>query len=140
MGKRWVAGMIATVAVLAPVSPVEARWNRALPREAYEALGRCETGGERGNPQHSTRSYVGAFGVARTTWAAYADAPASRAPRMSWEQQARVLDRIFFYGHEENGRYLFAAGPWGHGCYKRLEWVQALVCRHAKHAVRRWCR
>lgn len=140
MPKVWVAVMIATVAVLGPVSPAEARWNRALPRDAYVALGRCETGGERGNTAHRTRSYVGAFGFAKTTWDAYADTPHQRAHRLTWEQQARVLDRVFFYGHTENGRRLAPAGPWGHGCYKKLEWVQLLVCQHGKYAVRRWCR
>lgn len=140
MGKRLAAGMTATVLALAPVSPAEASWSRALPRRAYEALGRCETGGERGNPAHRTRSYVGAFGFYRRTWDAYADTPSSKAHRLSWEQQARVLDRVFFFGHTEHGRRLAAAGPWGHGCFKRLAWIQQLVCHAKKHSIRRWCR
>lgn len=126
-------------------SPVEARWTHPLPVEAYEALGRCETGGKRGNVKHWTRSYVGAFGFYKRTWDAYADTPHQQARRLTWEQQARVLDRVFFYGHTEKtgpraGRKLAAAGPWGHGCYKRIHWIQELVCKHGKHAVRRWCR
>lgn len=131
---------MASFAVFVPGSPVEARWNRALPKGAYEALGRCETGGERGNVAHRTRSYVGAFGFAKTTWNAYADTPHQQAHRLTWEQQARVLDRVFFYGHTEHGRRLAPAGPWGHGCFKALKWVQALVCQHAKQSVRKWCR
>ena len=137
--------MILTMAVMATESPVEAAWNRALPREAYEALGRCETGGTRGNTAHRTRSYVGALGFYKRTWDAYADTPHQRAHKLTWEQQARVLDRVFFYGHTEKtgpraGRKLYAAGPWGHGCYKRIHWIQQLVCKHGKQAVRRWCR
>lgn len=131
---------MASVAVLAPGSPVEARWNRALPMTAYEALGRCETGGKRGNTAHRTRSYVGAFGFAKTTWNAYADTPHQQAHRLTWEQQVRVLDRVFFYGHTERGRRLAPAGPWGHGCFRAMPQIQRLVCQHGKHAVRRWCR
>ena len=133
---------MATIAVtlIIPATPADAQWNRALPRDAYEQLGRCETGGRRGNPAHSTRSYVGAFGFYRRTWDLFADTPARKAPTLTWEQQARVLDRIFFFGHTENGRKQWAVGPWGHGCYKSLEWVQNLVCRSGKHSVRRWCR
>lgn len=130
---------------MATESPVEARWNRALPREAYEALGRCETGGKRGNPAHSTRSYVGAFGHYRRTWDLFADTPNKRAHQLTWEQQARVLDRTFWYGHTPTrgpkaGRRQWPVGPWGHGCYKRIHWIQELVCKHRKHTVRRWCR
>ena len=129
------------LAVLAVPSPVEASWSRALPKAAYEALGRCETGGERGNTRHSTRSYVGAFGWARSTFDLFADTPASRAHTLTWEQQVRVLDRTFFFGYTRpDGTRQFAVGPWGHGCFKRLEWVQALVCRAGKHSIRRWCR
>ena len=125
--------------------PAQADWNRALPKDAYIALGRCETGGTRGNPTHRTRSYVGAFGFAKTTFDAYADTPHQRAHTLTWEQQARILDRVFFYGHTEKkgpraGRKLYAAGPWGHGCFKQMPWIQALVCKHKKYVVRRWCR
>lgn len=132
--------LTATIAALVPTSPVEAQWNRALPKTAYIALGRCETGGERGNVAHRTRSYVGAFGFYKRTFDAYADTPHQRAHTLTWEQQVRILDRVFFYGHTERGRHLYAAGPWGHGCFKQLKWIQQLVCKHPKHAVRRWCR
>ena len=126
-------------------SPAEAQWNRALPREAYEALGRCETGGERGNPRHWTRSYVGAFGFYKRTWDAFADTPHQRARELTWEQQVRILDRVFWYGHTEKsgpraGVKQWPVGPWGHGCYKSIRWIQDLVCKHRKRAVRRWCR
>lgn len=128
------------MSLMATEKPVEAAWSRALPREAYEALGRCETGGKRGNAAHSTRSYVGAFGHYRRTWDLFADTPNRRAHRLTWEQQARVLDRTFWYGHTENGRRQWPVGPWGHGCFKKIHWIQDLVCKHGKHAVRRWCR
>lgn len=149
--RKLTAAVVLTIAVLGPTSPVEARWNRALPRDAYEWLGRCETGWSdgrfhpRGNTAHRTRSYVAAFGFYKKTWDAYADTPWQRAHTLSWEQQARVLDRVFFYGHTERtgpraGKKLYAAGPWGHGCFRKSTTIQHLVCKHRKWSVRRWCR
>jgi len=73
----------------------------------------------------------------------YADAPDTRAPRMTYGQQARVLDRAFWFGHVERGRKQWPVGPWGHGCFKRLyktTKLRTLVCNNHKRAVRRWCR
>lgn len=88
---------------------------------------------------------MGAFGFYKRTWDAWADTPWQRAHTLTWEQQVRVLDRVFFYGHTEKagpraGKRLGPAGPWGHGCYKQIRWVQHLVCKHWDVKVRRWCR
>ena len=144
--RRYLLAVAAVIAVNTPVTPVEARWNRALPKSAYVELGRCETGWSNGrfypagNTAHRTRSYVGAFGFYKQTWNAYADTPWQAAHKLTWQQQVRVLDRVFFYGHTENGRKLYAAGPWGHGCFRKLRHIQVLVCKHPKYAIRRWCR
>lgn len=113
--------------------------------EAYEQLGRCETGGTRGDTKHRTRSYVGAFGWAKTTFALFADTPHQRAHTLTWEQQARILDRTFWYGHTPKrgpraGIKQWPVGPWGHGCFRKLRHIQVLVCKHPKHAINRWCR
>jgi len=131
---------VIALTIATPALPADAAWSRAFPRDFYEQLGRCETGGRRGNPAHSTRSYVGAFGHYRRTWDLFADTPNRRAHRLTWEQQARVLDRTFWYGHTENGRKQWAVGPWGHGCFKKLRHLHVLVCNHGKRAVRKWCR
>ena len=104
-----------------------------MPRAWYTALARCETGN---NPRHSTKSYVGAFGFYRGTWDMFADTPNRRAPRLTWRQQALVLDRAFFFGHGTQA----PVGPWGHGCYKKLRHAQEAVCKHKNQKIRRWCR
>ena len=130
--------MIATALSLTlPATPADAGWGHPLPRDWYLALSRCETGN---NPKHSTRSYVGAFGFYRRTWDLFADTPNRRAPRLTWDQQARVLDRAFWYGHTENGRKQWPVGPWGHGCFKKLPHTQEAVCKHKNHKIHRWCR
>ena len=74
----------------------------------------------------------------------FADAPDTRAPRMTYAQQARVLDRAFFFGHTEHGRKQWPVGAWGHGCWKRLWKTRATlrhaVCNNRKQQVRRQCR
>lgn len=130
--------MLTAALILAtPTQTAEAAWNHPLPRAWYEALARCETGN---NPAHSTRSYVGAFGFYRRTWDLFADTPNRRAPQLSFAAQARVLDRAFWWGHTENGRRQYPVGPWGHGCFKKLEHTQQAVCKHKNHKIRRWCR
>ena len=149
--RRYLLAVAAVIAVNTPVTPVEARWNRALPKSAYIELGRCETGWSNGrfypagNTAHRTRSYVGAFGWAKTTFALFADTPHQRAHTLTWEQQVRILDRTFWYGHTPKrgpraGIKQWAVGPWGHGCFRKLRHIQVLVCKHPKHAIRRWCR
>lgn len=126
--------MIATAAILSTATPAAADdWRHPLPRAWYVALARCETGN---NTRHSTRSYVGAFGFYRRTWDMFADTPHKRAPTLTFEQQALVLDRAFWRGWRDQP----AVGPWGHGCYKKLPHTQRAVCKHNNPKVRRWCR
>jgi hypothetical protein len=139
--KQIAIAVVLLSGIVVPVSSVQAKeggvWNQAMPREWYLGLARCETGN---NTKHSTRSYVGAFGFYRRTWDLFADTPNRRAPRLTFNQQARVLDRAFWYGHTERGRKQWPVGPWGHGCFKMSKSAQQAVCTHRKHQVRRWCR
>ena len=140
MGKTLVA-IAATIAIGLPATQVNAEWNHPLPYETYVMLARCET---QNNTRHKTRSYVGAFGFARSTWDLFADTPNSQAHTLTFAQQARVLDRAFFFGHIERGRKQWPVGPYGHGCFKHY-WRTSLelrsqVCNNAKQSVRRWCR
>ena len=136
--------MVAVLASLvAPVGRVSASdgWNHPLPKYWYERLAQCET---QNNTRHRTPSYVGAFGFARSTWDLFADTPNSQAHTLTFAQQARVLDRAFFYGHTERGRKQWAVGAYGHGCWKYY-WKQSaelrsLVWNNGKQAVRKQCR
>jgi hypothetical protein len=128
-----VGALMLTMTLTAPPP----QWNQALDREWYVALARCETGN---NTKHATRSYVGAFGFYRRTWDLFADTPNRRAPKLTFNQQARVMDRAFWYGHTKNGRKQWPVGPWGHGCFKMSKSAQQAVCNHRKHQVHRWCR
>lgn len=135
--KRKTLMLTAAMLLALPATRAEAGWNHPFPRSWYEALATCETGN---NPRHSTRSYVGAFGFYRGTWDLFADTPARRAPQLSFGAQARVLDRAFWWGHTERGRYQWPVGPWGHGCFKHLRHTQVAVCKHQNQKIRRWCR
>ena len=118
-------------------SPAAASWNHPLSYGLYVRLAQCETGNR---TDHLTRSYVGAFGFAKPTWRMFADTSPTWAHRLTFAQQARVLDRAFWFGYGKQ----FAVGPWGHGCFRRL-WrtdanLRTEVCNNRKHEVRRWCR
>lgn len=133
---------LAIVPVL-PASQASAteEWNHPLPKSVYVMLARCETNN---NTRHSTRSYVGAFGFARSTFDLFADTPNSQAHTLTFAQQARVLDRAFFFGHTERGRKQYPVGAYGHGCWKHY-WatsteLRTLVCNNAKEQVRKQCR
>jgi hypothetical protein len=131
-----ITALLLSVAVPAP----PAVWNHPLPYEQYRAISDCET---QSDTAHSTRRYVTAFGMTRHVWNMFADAHDSKAPRMTYAQQARVLDRVFFYGHTERGRKQWPVGPWGHACFKHLyktTKLRTLVCHNHKQAIRRWCR
>jgi hypothetical protein len=124
-------------ALIISITTPAATWNQTMPRHWYESLAKCETGF---NTQHSTRSYVGAFGFYRKTWDLFADTPNRKATRLTFNQQARVMDRAFWYGHTKNGRKQWPVGPWGHGCFTMSKSAQHAVCTHPKPQVRRWCR
>jgi hypothetical protein len=118
-------------------TPAHADWNHPLPYELYRQLSDCETGS---NTAHLTRSYVGAFGFYKGTWRMFSSTPPTRAYRLTYGQQARVLDRAFWFGYGKQ----YAVGPWGHGCFKHYWLVSSkfrtAVCNNRKHQVRRWCR
>jgi len=133
--------LTASIVLLAPVSPVEARWEPVLGRDNMARLAACETGG---NLAHFTRSYVSAWGFYKGTWRLFSDTPAHRVKHLSWDQQARVVDRAFWFGHTRNGRKQWPVGPFGHGCFKKFYREDAnlrtRVCNNRKQQVRRWCR
>lgn len=137
--------MVFTALLILQATPVKAEWNHPLPRDVYEYLSRCETGLSPSEAvRHQSRSYVGAFGFAKTTWRLFSDTPVHRAKQLTWAQHARVLDRAFWFGHTRAGRKQWAVGPWGHGCFKHLyassSKLRHAVCHNAKHQVRKWCR
>ena len=107
---------IFTAALLAPATAHAAEpWNHPMSKAWYVDLARCETGN---NTKHSTRSYVSAFGIYRGTWDNWADTPARKAHLLTFAQQARVVDRIAFYGHMEAGRFRWPVGLYGWGAIK----------------------
>lgn len=113
-----------------------------LGRNTMQRLAACETGGRL---DHLTRSYVSAWGFYKGTWRLFSDTPVHRVKHLSWEQQARVVDRAFWFGHtKRNGKHNTAVGPFGHGCFQLLYRtdanVRTRVCNNRKQQVRRWCR
>ena len=129
--------VIAAATLMMPVQAVRAQWNHPLPLWAYDRLAQCETGHD---TTHQTRTYVSAFGMTRAVWNMYADTSDRRAHQLDFAAQARVLDRVFWFGHRDR----YPVGPWGHGCFKYLYRTDSnfktLVCHNSKHKVRRWCR
>lgn len=129
--------MITAIAltIAAPAQTAHAEWNHPLPRAWYERLATCETGA---NTAHSTRNYTGAFGIYRRTWQLFADAPSAKG--LDFAAQARVVDRIAWFGHTEHGRKQWPVGPWGWGCIKKSPALQADICRSNNKHVARWKR
>ena len=63
----------------------------------------------------------------------FADTSPTWAHKLSWNEQARILDRAFWFGYGKQ----YAVGPWGHGCFKRL-WktsakLRSRVCKSEEH-------
>jgi len=139
--KRTVIVTVA-IALCAPANAVQAEWSPIIGRDRMMWLSQCETAN---NTKHRTRSYVGAFGFYRRTWNLFADTSDRAAHKLTWNQQARVAERAFWYGwRKPDGSKQWPVGPFGHGCFKKL-WAQdadlrKVVCYNRKHQVRRWCR
>jgi len=136
------AVLVAAVITVCVQTPVNAGWEPVIGRDRMVWLATCETGN---NTKHRTRSYVTAFGFYKRTFDLFADTPHQAAHKLTWNQQARVLERAFFYGwRKPDGSKQWPVGPYGHACWKKL-WakdatLRHLVCYHRKHQVRRWCR
>lgn len=127
-----------TLTLLAPATVAHADWNHPLPRDWYVSLARCETAN---NTKHSTASYVSAFGIYRRTWDLYADTPNRRATTLDFAAQARVVDRIAFFGHTEKGRKQWPVGPWGFGSIRHnCNDLQQAICDSTNPHVRPWRR
>ena len=129
--------MFTLITLLIPANVTFAQWQPVLGFDLMHQLSQCETGN---NTAHLTRSYVGAFGFTKATWRMFSDTSPTWAHKLTWDQQARVVDRAFWYGWGNQ----YAVGPWGHGCFKRL-WklsskLRTRVCNNRKQQVRRWCR
>jgi hypothetical protein len=90
------------------------RYSAIMPDAYYDALGRCETGGKRGDLKHSTRNYTGAYGFARGTawrWSGYRD-----VSKLNRKQQIEIADRIAFKGWtNKKGVHVWRVGPFGWG-------------------------
>jgi hypothetical protein len=89
-----------------------------MPDRYSNDLGKCETGGtkgeSRGNTQHATRNYTGAFGIYRGTARKWAGRPSLAS--MTYREQVDVADRIAFKGWtNKRGKYIGPVGPFGWG-------------------------
>lgn len=108
-----------------------------MPWRFYKRLAQCETAG---NPKHSTRSYTGAFGMARTTtfrWSGHRS-----VSHLSILAQARIADRVAWHGWTDNtGKYWWPVGPWGWGAIKKnCNNLQSFICRSPHPKVQKWKR
>jgi hypothetical protein len=102
----------------------------------YLGLARCETGN---NPNHSTRSYTGMFGVYRRTFAHWSNHTSAKG--MTPRQQVKVADAIAFKGHTNpDGSWNPPTGPWGWGCLKGQKHLQKFICQSRHKDVQRWKR
>ena len=108
--------MITTALFIASAAaPAKADWGHPMPKAWYIKLAQCETGN---NTRHSTRSYVTAFGIYRSTWDNWNDTPNRKAHLLTFAQQARGVDRIAYHGNTEGGRYRAPVGLYGWGAIK----------------------
>ncbi len=112
------------------------KYNGVLPDQYYDALARCETGG---NWQHSTRSYTGGLGIYRGTWQRWSDSSSAKGKTPA--QQVKVADAIAFKSHiNPDGTKVWRVGPWGWGCLKGQKSLQAFICKSRHKDVARWKR
>ena len=119
----------------APHDPFQ-KYHGILPDAYYLGLARCETGN---NPNHSTLSYTGMFGIYRPTFKHWSNF--SSAKGMTPRQQVKVADAIAFKGHTNpDGSRAPAIGVWGWGCVKGQKSLQAFICRSRHTLVARWKR
>jgi hypothetical protein len=112
------------------------KYNGVLPDQYYDALARCETGG---NWKHSTRSYTGGLGIYRGTWQRWSDSSSAKGKTPA--QQVKVADAIAFKSHiNPDGTKVWRVGPWGWGCLKGQKSLQAYICKSRHKDVARWKR
>jgi hypothetical protein len=112
------------------------KYHGVLPDQYYDALARCETGG---NWQHSTRSYTGGLGIYRGTWKRWSDSSSAKGKTPA--QQVKVADAIAFKSHiNPDGTKVWRVGPWGWGCVKGQKSLQAFICKSRHKDVARWRR
>ena len=124
------------VSTLAPAATAEARWNHPMPYKWYVDLAHCESGTGPDTPDVPIKvgpSYTGYFGIHRHTWRRWANAPSAKG--LSFAAQARVVDRIAWYGHIENGKKVWPVGPYGWGSIKHNCRNLATRLCHSPHRV-----
>lgn len=110
------------------------KYNGVLPDQYYDALARCESGG---NWKHSTRSYTGGLGIYRGTWQRWSDSTSAKGKTPA--QQVKVADAIAFKSHiNPDGTKVWRVGPWGWGCVKGQKSLQAYICKSRHKDVARW--
>ena len=133
--------LITAISIPAPASAAAQRdtfdkYNGVLPDQYYDALARCETGG---NWKHSTRSYTGGLGIYRGTWQRWSDSSSAKGKTPA--QQVKVADAIAFKSHiNPDGTKVWRVGPWGWGCLKGQKSLQAYICKSRHSLVARWKR
>ena len=113
-----------------------AKYHGVLEDRYYDLMAQCETGG---NWNHSTKSYTGGLGIARSTFRTWSDYPSAKG--LTPRQQVKVADAIAFKSHiNPDGRKVWRVGPWGWGCLKREKSLQRFICQSRHTLVVRWKR
>lgn len=118
------------------------KYHGVLPDAYYDGLGTCETGNpgtNKPNWKHSTRSYTGGLGIARSTFRRWSDYPSAKG--LTPRQQVKVADAIAFKSHiEPDGTKVWRVGPWGWGCLKLRKSLQRFICESRHPLVQKWKR
>jgi len=136
--KRFIAiTLFATMAFPMQATAKSTFDDLVLAEHFYYRLAQCETGSAW---NHSTRSYISAFGIARGVWERYSHS--TNASRYTPRQQAIVVDRIAFTGFDDGRRFWPPVGPWGWGAIRTQNCMnlQTFICKSRKPIVARWKR
>ena len=113
-----------------------AKYHAILPDAYYDALARCETGG---NWKHSTKSYTGGLGIYRGT--AHAWSGKRDLSKLTPAEQIEIADRIAFKSWDKpNGERVWRVGVWGWGCVKGQKHLQKFICQSNHRLVIKWKR
>ena len=130
------AVVTALIVSIATPSVAEARWNHPMPYDWYVDLAHCESGTGPDTPDVPITvgpSYTGYFGIHRQTWRRWADSPSARGK--TFAAQARVVDRIAWFGHTERGERVWPVGPYGWGSIKANCRNLATRLCHSRHPI-----
>lgn len=144
---RWLKKAVSGFIIISLMFPAQAQAKKYDPERSHKQfrgvlvdayylnLAHCETGLTKAKTprwDYQSKSYTGAFGIARGTWQRWSNS--SSAKGKSPRYQVAVADNIAFLGFtESDGTFRYPVGAFGWGSVKHnCRGLQGYLCR-SKH-------